>query len=187
MLASEIRERNMVKIDGKICQVIECNVTGTGKSGKTFHFKLKNVEDGNTLERRYRSEEKVERVEVERHAMEYLYRDGDNFVFMDQASYEQFSVPAKTVGSISDFIKENMKIDVLFNGEKPIHIDFPKALEVRVTSAPPSSGSGQDSTWKEVEIENGIKILAPQFIKSGDLVRMDVEHRKYLERIQKDK
>jgi len=187
MLASEIRERNMVKIDGKIYQVIERNVSGTGKSAKTFHLKIKKVEDGTTLERRFRADEKVDRVEVERHAMEYLYRDGDHFVFMDQASYEQFNVPAKTVGNIADFMKENTKIDVLFHEERPIHIDFPKTIELRVSSAPPSSGSGQDNTWKEVEIENRIKILAPQFIKSGDLVRIDVEHRKYLERIQEEK
>lgn len=186
MLATDIRERNMIKVDGKICQVIERAIAGTGKFGKTVHFKLKSIEDGHTLERRFRAEEKVDRVDVERHPMEFLYKDSEYLVFMDQESYEQFSLPAHNVGNTADFIKENTKIDVLFHENKPIHIDFPSSIEMLVGSAPPPSGSGQDTTWKEVELENGVKVLAPQFIKAGDKIRVDVAQRKYLERIQED-
>ena len=184
MLAADIRDRNMIRIDGKICQVVERNITGTGKSGKTVHFKLKCVEDGNVLERRFRTEEKVDRVETEEHLMEYLYRDGDQFVFMDQETFEQFTLPATIVGSVSDFMKENTKINVLFYQNKPLHVDFPKTIDMRIRNAPQPT---QDSTWKEVEIENGVKLLAPQFIKEGDMVRIDVHQRKYVERIQDEK
>ncbi len=184
MLAVDVRDRNMLRIDGKICQVLERGITGTGKSGKTVHFKLKSVEDGNILERRFRAEEKVDRVETEEHPMEYLYRDGDNFVFMDQETFEQFTLPATIVGSVSDFMKENTKINVLFYQNRPLHVDFPKTVDMRVSNAPPPT---QDSTWKEVEIENGVKLLAPQFIKEGDMIRIDVHQRKYMERIQDEK
>ena len=187
MLAVDIRERNMLRVDGKICQVIERNTAGTGKFGKTVHFKLKSVEDGHVLERRFRAEEKVDRVETEQHPMEYLYRDGDNFVFMDQETFEQFTLPSAVVGNAAAFMKENSKIDVLFYESKPLHIDFPKMVEMHVTGAPPPASGGQDSTWKEVEIENGVKLLAPQFIKEGDKIRIDVEQRKYVERIQDEK
>lgn len=184
MLAVDVRDRNMIRIDGKICQVVERSITGTGKSGKTVHFKLKSVEDGSVLERRFRAEEKVDRVETEEHPMEYLYRSGDQFVFMDQETFEQFTLPATIVGSVSDFMKENTKINVLFHQNKPLHVDFPKMIDMRVRNAPPPT---QDSTWKEVEIENGVKLLAPQFIKEGDMVRIDVHQRKYVERIQDEK
>lgn len=187
MLAVDVRERNTLKIDGKICQVIERSITGTGKVGKTVHFKLKSVEDGNMLERRFRAEEKVDRVETEQHPMEYLYRDGDNFVFMDQETFEQFSLSSSIVGHAAPFMRENTKIDVLFYENKPLHVDFPKTVEMHVTNAPPPASGGQDSTWKEVEIENGLKLLAPQFIKEGDKIRIDVEQRKYVERIQDEK
>ena len=187
MLASDIREHHMLKIDGKIFQVIEREISGTGKFGKTIQLKLRSVENGQMIERRFRVEEKVDRAEVDAHPMEYLYRDGNDFVFMDQTTFEQLSLPSQTVGYVADFLKENTQINVLFYENKPIHIDFPKTIDMHVRSAPAPMGSGQDNTFKEAELENGAMVLVPQFIKTGDRIRIDVEHKKYVERLLDEK
>ena len=179
---TEIKVGHVVKVDGKHCKVIAQEMKGTGQFGKTVNLKLKMVEDGHIAERSYRAEEKVENVDVRYIKLQYLYRDGNNFVFMNNENFEQFSVPAKTVGKQELFLKENAEIDVVFDGEKPISINFPKSVDLKVTSAAPGV-AGRDTTYKEAELENGLKILVPQFVKEGETVRVNVDDLSYLERL----
>ncbi len=182
--ATEIRVGNVVRLDAqKIAKVLSFEIRGTGKFGKTVHTKLKNLLDGNMIEKSWRAEDKVEDVEIERAKMQYLYKEGVQFIFMNMDNYEQVSLPAQAVGTQEVFLKENMEIDVeSFNG-KPLSIAFPKIAELKVTNAPPGVKGGNDSTYKEVELENGLKVLVPQFIKEGESVRIDVENLAYLERV----
>jgi len=184
MVASEVKEGNLLKFDGHIFKVTERNMAGTGKFGKTVQMKLKNLETGDLTERRLRAEEKVEEARLERHEMEFLYREGNEYVFMDSATFEQFPMTEKIVGPVAPFLKENTKIAVDFSEGKPIHLDFPSEVEIKVASAAPGTREGTNATWKEVELENKVIILAPQFIKSGDSIRVDVYRRRYLERVK---
>lgn len=183
LIATDIRVGNMIKVDGKLCKVISYEMRGTGKFGKTVNLKLKSVEDAHTLEKSYRAEEKVENVEVHFTKVQYLYKDGDNFVFMNQENFEQFSLPAKTIGKQALFLKENDEFDVTFDGERPVSVNFPKSVDLKVTMAPPGVKGGQDSTYKEAELENGLKILVPQFVNEGETVRVNVEDLSYMERL----
>lgn len=183
LVATEIRTGNVLKIDGKSCKVLAQEIRGTGKFGKTVHLKLKGIEDGHILEKSFRAEEKVENVEVHPIKLQYLYRDGEALVFMSNDNYEQHSISAKAVGKQGIFLKENMEITILFEGEKPVSVDFPKFVDLKVAMAPPGIKGGQDSTYKEIELENGLKILAPQFIKEGETVRVNVEDLSYMERL----
>ena len=178
--ALEIRVGNVLNLEGKPCKVITQEVKGTGKFGKTVHLKVKSLEDAHTLEKSIRAEDRVEELEVHRVKMQYSYKDGDQFVFMNMESYEQFSLSSKVVGKQEVFLKENMEIDVEFIGGKPMSIAFPKIVELAVISAPPA---GSDGTFKEVELENGLKVLVPQFVKEGEKIRLDVETLSYLERV----
>ena len=183
LVATEVRVGNIVRIDGKIEKVVAQEIKGTGKFGKTVHLRLRNVEDGNLSEKSLRAEEKVEDVEFRRIKMQYLYRDGDQFVFMNMESYEQFVISQRIVGRQEVFLRENSEIDVDFVEGKAVSIDFPKVVELKVISAPPGTKGGNDSTYKEVELENGIKTLVPQFVKEGELIRIATEDFKYQERV----
>ncbi|OGW80589.1 MAG: hypothetical protein A2Z83_06610 [Omnitrophica bacterium GWA2_52_8] len=181
LTATEIRVGNVLRIEGKICKVMTQEMKGTGKFGKTVHIKLKCLEDGHISEKVIRAEDKVENVDVLNVKMQYLYRDGDLFYFMNMESYEQFTLTAALVGRQQVFLKENVEIDVMFAGDRALSIDFPKIVELKVVSAAPSSAS--DSNYKEAELENGLKILVPQFVKQGDGVRVQVEDLSYLDRV----
>lgn len=180
--ASDIRVGNVVRIDGKACKVITQEIRGSGKSGKTVHLKLKSLSDGNVSEKGIRAEDKIEELELRHVKMQYLYRDDNQFVFMNMETYEQISISAQAVGQQAVFLKENMEIDVELIEEKPVNVVFPKSAELTVVSAPPAVKGG-DNTYKEVELENGLKILVPQFVKEGERVKIDVENLAYLERV----
>ncbi|MDD5216565.1 MAG: elongation factor P [Candidatus Omnitrophica bacterium] len=181
--AIDIRVGNVLRLDGKICKVLHQEVRGTGKFGKTVHLKAKNLEDGHHVEKGLRAEETIEDLDLHHVKMQYLYKDGEQFVFMNTESYEQFSLPAHSVGKQEVFLKENMEIDVEFVEGRPISVIFPKIAELKVTSAPPGVKGQTDTTYKEVELENGLKILVPQFVNEGEIVRIDVANLAYLERV----
>ena len=181
--ATAVRVGHIIKIDGKPCRVLSQEIRGTGKFGKTVHLKLKGLEDGNVLEKSLRAEDKAENMDAQRVKMQYLYREKDQFVFMNMETYEQFMLAEKSVGKQAIFLKENMEIDILFADTKPLSIDFPKTAELEVVNAPPPVRGGGDTTYKEVELENGLKILAPQFVKVGEKVRVNVDDLSYLDRI----
>ena len=181
--ATQIRVGNIIKLDGKPCKVLFQEIRGTGKFGKTVHLKLRGLEDGHIHEKSIRAEDRVEDVDAQRVKMQYLYREKDQFIFMNMETYEQFPIPEKAVGKQSAFLKENLEIDILFAEGKALSIDFPKIAELQVTSAPPPVKGGSDTTYKEVELENGLKLLVPQFVKEGEKVRVNVEDLSYLDRV----
>jgi elongation factor P len=181
--ATHIRVGHVIRMDQKICKVLSQEMAGTGKFGRTVHLKLKNLEDGHLIEKSVRAEDKVEDVEAHSVKMQYLYRDGDNFIFMNSESFEQFSLSSKVVGRQEIFLKENSEINVLFAEDRALSVDFPKSVELKVVTAPPALKGGNDTTYKEAELENGLKILVPQFVKEGECVRVDVEGLLYLERV----
>ncbi len=179
---TEIKAGNVVKIDGKYYKVASHEMKGTGQFGKTVNFKLKSLEDAHVTEKSYRAEEKIENVDVHYVKLQYLYKDGTAFVFMNNENYEQYSISEKSVGTQALFLKENSEIDIVFDGDKAISVQFPKHVDLKVTLAAPGA-AGRDSTYKEIELENGLKILAPQFVKEGETVRVNVEDLSYLERL----
>lgn len=181
--ATEIRVGNVVRVEGKKYKVLSTEIRGTGKFGKTVHAKIRNLEDGNIQEKSWRAEDKVETVEVQYVKMQYLYRESDQFYFMNMTNYEQYALSAQAVGKQEMFLKENLEINVLFAENKPITLEFPRLIELKVVSSPQGVKGGGDSTYKEVELENGLKILAPQFIKEGEAVRVSSDDLSYVERV----
>ena len=181
--ATEIRVGNVLSIDGKSYKVLHQEIRGTGKFGKTVHLKLKNVEDAGTIEKSYRAEEKVEDVEIHHVKMQYLYREGEQFVFMNMESYEQFSVSAKAIGRHEAFLKENMELGAEFALGRICTLNFPRVVELRVTSTAPAIKGQGDSTFKEAELENGLTMLVPQFVKEGETIRVNSEDLSYLDRV----
>ena len=157
-------------------------MSGSGKSGKTVQLELKNLNDGNFIEKSFRSEEKLEDIEVKHVKIQYLYKDGDAFVFMNEQNYEQFPLLGKAIGKQAALLKENMSINSLCIDDRPVSLEFPKFVELKVTSTPQGT-KGNDSNYKEAELENGLIAMVPQFVKDGDSIRLDTDHFTYLERV----
>lgn len=181
LIATEIRVGNILKVDGKLCKVLAQEIRGTGKFGKTVHLKLKGLEDGSIHEKSIRAEDKAEDVDVQRVKMQYSYKENDQFVFMNMENYEQFSILEKAIGKQAIFLKENLEIDVFFAEGRALTLDFPKTVELQVVSTAHGVKGGGD--FKEAELENGLKILVPQFVKEGEKVRINVEDLSYLDRV----
>lgn len=181
--ATEIRPGNVVKMEGALSKVISTEIRGTGKFGKTLHFKLKSLTDGRSLERSVKAEERIELIEIHHVKLQYLYRDADQFVFMNSETYEQVSIPAKAIGKQEVFLRENTEVSAIYVDENPLTIEFPKTVELRVLRTAPGVKGQADTTYKEAELENGSKVLVPQFIKEGETVRVHTEDFSYLDRV----
>jgi elongation factor P len=119
--------------------------------------------------------------------MEYLYSDAENCIFMSPVSFEQVEVPRAALGPAEKFLNEGTKLPVEFFEGRPISIVFPDIVEARITETSPPMHSGQDSTWKQARLENGVQIQVPLFIAPGELVRVDVRTSRYVERVREVK
>ncbi len=183
ILATDIREGMALKLEGTIFKVIEVKVhAGSGQMQGFVSVRLLNLSTGHYTERRFRTDEKVEDVELVRKPMEYIYNDGDLYYFMDPQTYEQVGVPKESLGNFAKFLKEGTKVDVEFLGDQS-----PKTVDLKVILTGSGVKEAQDNTMKSATLENGMEILVPQFIKEGEIVRVDVETMKYVERVTQKK
>lgn len=184
VLASDLKDGMALNIDGKLCKVLEVvRHTGSGQTHGFIELKLRDIRTGHTADRHVKSTDKFEPVELAKKQMEFLYSDADSSYFMDPTTFDQVSVSRESIGHIEKFLAEGMKISVELMGEEAVSIQFPKIVELKVGSTGPGIRDGQDNTMKPAILENGIEILVPQFIESGDKVRVDTEKVRYLERV----
>jgi elongation factor P len=145
--------------------------------------KLRNIQNGSQTEHRFRSEERLEQAYLEEVEMEYLYKQGEEYFFMNLENYEQISLTAEAIGDGVKYLLPNTVIKVeMFEG-KPVGIDLPNAVDLKVVSTEPRlKGATQTSMYKPATVETGAVIQVPEFIKEGDVIRVDTRDDKYLER-----
>ncbi|MFC1521933.1 elongation factor P [Elusimicrobiota bacterium] len=185
-VTAQIKEGNTVKVDGNFYKVISVNVhTGGGKTGSMVHIKLRHLETGHVIEKRYAPDEKVEEVAVERAQMQFLYEEGDSLCFMNPETFEQIAMKSRALGPARAFLRESDIITIELHDGAPISADFPKVVDAAIAST--GAGIKGDATYKEAVPENGLTILVPQFIKAGDKVHIEVETREYLDRVKETK
>ncbi len=189
MIASaELKPEMAVRIEGQIYKVLESEFkAGAGQAGGVVRAKLRNVSSGRMWEPHFRPDERLEELDVERQMLEFLYSDDDNAYFMHPETFEQIAVPRAILGPGERYLKPEMKIPIEFFESQPISMVFPAVVEIRVADTAPPVHSQQDSTWKEATLENGVQILVPLFIAAGELVRVDVESGRYLERVRAER
>jgi elongation factor P len=143
---------------------------------------LRNLGTGALWEHSFRSELKLDDLPVEKQSMAFLYADADACYFMNPANYEQVAVPAALVGTQARFLQPEMRLAVEFVEGVPVSVLFPDIIEARIAETAPPVHAQQDSTWKEARLENDVEIMVPQFIKTGDVIRLDVQNLKYVDR-----
>jgi elongation factor P len=188
VIASELREGMIVRIEGQTYKVLEVQAkAGAAKMGGVVKTKLVNVRGGRIWEPHFRPQERLEELEIERHVLEFLFVQNDTCTFMRPDTYEQVEVPSAILGPGERFLEPGMQLPVEFFENEPIAVVFPEIAEVRVAETAPAVHSQQDGAWKEATLENGLAIHVPLFIAPGETVRVEVKTGRYLERVRTER
>jgi elongation factor P len=182
---SELRKGLKVEIDGVPFVVMECQFVKPGKGQALYRLKLQNLLRGTTIERTLKSGDNIDAADVREDDMQYLYRDGDNFVFMDPKTFDQPSVPKELVGDNAKWLKDGLNVKMLFHNEKPISVDPPAQLVLRVEYTEPGArGNTATNVTKEAKLETGALVQVPIFIEAGELIKVDTATSEYIERVR---
>lgn len=170
-----------------ICAVVDFQHVNPGKGSAFVRTRLKNVQTGKVLEHTFKAGEGIDVVDLDRSNMQYLYKDTDNYYFMDNASYEQHAISVDMIGEKGGYLKEGQEAAVLMHGPTPLSIDLPKKLTFKVTEAMPAVKGDTSSgrVLKEVTIETGMKVNVPIFISEGEMIVVSTETGEYVERASK--
>ncbi len=179
----DLRPGVKVELDGSPFIVTDFQWVKPGKGGAFMRTKLKNMKTGAIIDRTFRTEEKLQKAEVEDRKVQFLYHDGDVYHFMDTESFDQFTMDEKQLGEASGFLKEEMIISVMSHRGEPIGVVLPTFVELRVTETEPGfRGDTTSGGSKPATLETGATIQVPLFINIGDLLRVDTRTGAYVER-----
>lgn len=171
-------------IDGGLWNVVEFMHVKPGKGAAFVRTKLKNAETGNVVEKTFRAGEKVAKATLDKRDMQYLYKEGNDFVMMDLESYEQLSVAADKIGDGVKYLKENMNVTILLHGTNIIGIDIPNFVELEVVDTPPAEkGNTAQGGTKPATLETGAVVNVPFFVTNGTIIRVDTRTNEYLDRV----
>ncbi len=163
--------------------VVEFQHVKPGKGGAFVRTKLKNVRSGAVIERTYRADEKLEQAIIEKRDMQFLYRDGADFVFMDTTSYEQMTAAPDSLGNAPNYLKEGDEANLqMYNGEI-VGVDLPAAVELAVTETEPGiQGDRVSGARKPATLQTGWVVQVPLFVNTGDMIKVDTRSGEYLTR-----
>jgi elongation factor P len=179
--ANKIKTGMILSIDGQLVRVISSDYHSSGKMVTPVNTKMKNMKTGALIEKHFKPDEKLEEIHLERRDYEFLYVDGKDYYFMHPETFEQVSLTQEVLGPGSAFLKPNSNVPLFFFEDKPVSAMISESVGLKVTlTAPPQ----QQETMKSAVLEDGSEILVPQFIKVGDIVKIDIQTNKYLERIK---
>ena len=183
---SDLRTNLIIRWNGQLHHVTEFHHHAPGNWRAMVIMKLKNIQSGKTIEERVRAGEDIEIVRVDKRSMQFLYREGDNFVFMDNESFEQIELVADTIGDGAEFLKDGMECDILFYDEnKILGVEVPIFVELVVTESTTAlRGDTATNVNKQVTLETGARITVPAFINEGDMLRIDTRTGTYIERVK---
>ena len=181
---NDLKNGIVLNIDGQLWQITEFQHVKPGKGGAFVRTKLKNVLTGKVVDRTFNAGLKVETATVDKREMQYLYKDGEEWVFMDTQSYEQLQVPSTVVGEMSKYLLENQNATVATHEGVPIYIELPASVELMITYTEPGlQGDRSTGGTKPATLETGAEIQVPLFIESDTKVKVDTRDGSYLGRI----
>jgi elongation factor P len=180
-----MRPGMVIKHEGQTYRVIAAEYhPGQGRMGGCTHARLQNVETRTFWEHSFRSDLRFEELPLERKSMEFLYSGGDLCCFMDPDTFEQTDIPLDLVGSQASVLEPGMRVSVESLNGKPVNVIFPGFLEVRIADTAPPLHQQHDTNLKSARTANGTEIMVPQFIKIGDIIRVDLQTMKYMDRVK---
>lgn len=182
--SNDIKNGTVLRIDGNLWSVIEFQHVKPGKGGAFVRTKMKNVLSGKVVDKTFNAGIKVETANVDRRDFQYLYMDGEDFVFMDTATYDQVTVPAATVGDAKDYMLEGMSVMLASNDGTPLYIELPTSVVLEITYTEPGlQGDRSTGGTKPATLETGAEIQVPLFLEQGVKVKVDTRTGDYLGRV----
>ncbi len=183
--ATQIRKGMILKVEEELYKVLETTHVTPGKGQAIIQTKLRKLKDKTLRDYRFRSKDRVEQAYLEGIEMEYLYKEGDEYIFMNLSNYEQIQLSSDILGTAKNYLIPNVVFSIeMFEGF-PIGVNPPLTIELKVVkTAPFLKGATQTASNKPATLETGITINVPQFIKEGSILRIDTRENKYLERVK---
>ena len=180
---SDIRPGMVIEHDGSLWAAIKTGAVKPGKGPAYNQVELKNLLDGRKLNQRFGSTDRVEETEVERRQFQFLYRQDEQLVFMDTASYEQIELADDFVGDRAAFLQDGMMVQVQLHQERPIGIKLPETVVLEVIEADASiKGQTAASSYKPAKLENGVRVLVPPFVSAGEKIIVSTDEVAYVKR-----
>ncbi len=182
---SDIHLGSVIRFNGELCVITEYQHRTPGNLRAFYQAKMKNVKTGKSAEYRFRSGEEVELVRMEYKELQYIYKEGEHLVCMDNETYEQVHIPADLFGENARFLKEEMIVKVAFEGENPIIGDVPTFVELEVTYTEPGErGNTATNTLKSAALETGAEIQVPLFVNIGEIIKIDTRTSGYVGKVK---
>lgn len=184
MQAVQLRKGMIIEMDGQLLRVHDFQHVTPGKGQAVMQTRLRNLRSGQMIDKRFRSQEQVERVQLEAHEVEYLYAEGDVYVFMDSQTFEQIRLQEGAIEEALPFMIPNLALTVEFYQGEPVGIELPKTVDMEVKETEPGlKGATASASSKPATLETGLVVGVPQFVDVGDTVRVDTSTGEYLTRV----
>ncbi len=180
---NEIKLGKVIVINSEPYLVIKAEHHKMGRGGAVLKTKLRNLISANVIERTWQGNDKAEEAQVEKRKANFLYKDESFAYFMDIENYEQFSLALEDLGGKEKFMKDGLEVNVLYFENRPMAIELPIKVELKVISAPPGiRGNSAGNVTKQAELETGAIISVPMFVETNDVIRINTENEEYAER-----
>jgi elongation factor P len=183
---NDLKNGMTLDLDGQLWTVVEFQHVKPGKGGAFVRTKLKSVLSGKVVERTFNAGVKVDVAILEKRQMQYLYKDSEDYVFMDQTTFDQINISKQTVGDVADYLLENATVIVAMNEGNALYVELPASVELEITYTEPGiQGDRSSGGTKPATVETGLNIQVPLFIKQGEKVLVDTRTGDYLGRATK--
>ena len=183
--ATQMKRGMTIKLNGELYHVFSTQHITPGNWRGMVQTKLKSLRSGSIIEHRFRSEDRVEQAYLETHEIEYLYSDGTDYYFMNTETFDQFHLPSEMLEGSVPYLIPNIRLQVEFYEGKPIGIQLPSSVDLKVVATEPAlRGATVSNVNKPATLETGLVIQVPPFVNEGEVVRVDTSDGKYLERVK---
>lgn len=181
---NELRKGVTFELDGNLYKVVEYSHNKTGRGNANIRVKARNMISGANIERTFSSGQSVQDVHLDFHNVSYLYSDGDFFYFMDKETFEQPAIKADVIGDNAYYLKSDMEVKLTFYNGEPLDVEFPTSVDMEVVEADVAiRGDTATGVTKKVKTDTGLEVQCPQFVKVGDIIRVDTRTGEYVTRV----
>jgi elongation factor P len=181
---NDLRKGTTFLLDNTLFKVLDYSHNKSGRGNASIRIKARNIRTGTSLEKTFQSGDRVQDIRLDFHNVQYLYKDGDNYVFMDLETYEQPTVPGRVIGESIGFLKESMEVKLTFYDNEAIDIDLPTSVDLKVVQAENAvKGDTATGVTKKVKTETGLEVSTPYFVVEGDTIRVDTRTGAYVTRV----
>ncbi|MCL5035165.1 MAG: elongation factor P [Bacteroidetes bacterium] len=182
---SEFRAGLTIRYNNDLWTIVEFQHVNPGNWRAFVRAKMKNIKTGQVIENRFRAGQDVDVVRIEMRTYQYLYRDGDMLVFMENETFEQISIPENVVGEGSKFLKENENVQISFNGTEILGVEIPIFVSLKVVETEPGlKGDSVNNVMKAAKMETGAVVNVPLFVNEGEVLKVDTRTGAYVERVK---